>query len=90
MFHSRAMNNKINRIHERPLRLVYSGYSSHFDKLLKKGGSFSIHDRNIQTLAIEIYKFFHGLSPSIMKNIFQVNTNNPYSLRSRINVIVEI
>ena len=30
----------------------------------------------------EIYKFFHGLSPSIMKNIFQVNTNNAYSLRS--------
>ena len=25
---------------------------------------------------------FHGLSPSIIKNIFQVNTNNPYSLRS--------
>ena len=24
-----------------------------------------------------------GLSPSTMKNTFQVNTNNPYSLRSR-------
>ena len=90
MFHSRSMNNKINRIHERPLRLAYSDYSSNFDDLIKKGGSFSIHDRNIQTLAIEIYKFFHGLPPSIMKNIFQVNTNNPCSLRSHMNFIVEI
>ena len=82
MFHSRTMNNKINLIHERALRLVYPNYSSNFDELLKKDGSFSIHDKNIQTLAIEIHKFFHGLSPIIIKNIFQVNTNNPHSLRS--------
>ena len=82
MFHSRTMNSKINRIHEKALRLVYSDHSSNFYELLKDG-SFSIHDRNIQTLPIEIYKIFHGFSPSIIKNIFQVNTNNPYSLRSR-------
>ena len=77
------MNNKINRIHERALRLVYSHHVSSFDELLKKGRSFSIHHRNIQSLAIELYKFFHGLSPSIMKNVFHFNTNIPYNLRSR-------
>ena len=73
MFHSRTMNNKINRIHERTLRLVYSDYSSSCDELLKKDESFSIHERNIQTLAIEIYKFFRGLSSSIMffKTVFK-------------------
>ena len=81
MFHSRTMNNKVSRIHERDLRLVYSDYSFSFDELLQNG-SFSIHDWNIQTLAIEIHTFFHGLWLSIMKNIFQVNTNNPYSVRS--------
>ena len=83
MFHSRTMKSKINRIHERAIRLTYSHCSSNFDELLKKDGSFSIHCRNIQMLAIEKYKFFHGLSPDITKNIFQVNTNNPYRLRSR-------
>ena len=58
MFYSGTMNNKINRIHERALRLVYSDHVSSFDELLKKGGSFSIHHRNIQRLAIELYKFF--------------------------------
>ena len=38
---------------------------------------------NIQSLAIELYKFFHGLSPSIMKSAFHLNTNIPYNLRSR-------
>ena len=83
MFHSRTMNNKINRICERALRLVYSDCNSNFDELLKRDGSFSIHDRSIQILAMETYKFFHGVSLSVMKNIFQVKTNNPYSLRSR-------
>ena len=58
MFHSRTISNKINRIHGRALRLVYSDCNSNFDELFKKNESFSIHDRNVQTLAIEIYKFF--------------------------------
>ena len=83
MFHSRTMNNKINHTHERALRLVYSDHVSSFDELLKKDRSFSIHQRNIQSLANELYKFFHGLSPSIMKIVFHFNTNIPYNLWSR-------
>ena len=83
MFHSRIMNYKINRIDVRALRLVSSDHVSSFDELLKKDRSFSIHHRNTQSLAIELCKFFHGLSPSIMKNVFHLNTNIPYNLRSR-------
>ena len=83
MFHSRTMNNKINRTHERVLRLVYSDHFSSFDELLNKDRSFSVHHRNIQSLAIELYNFFHGLSPSIMKNVFHFNTDIPHNLRSR-------
>ena len=32
----------------------------------------SIHHRNIQTLAIEMYKVTNGLSPEIMNEIFQI------------------
>ena len=83
MFHSRAMNNKINRIHEKALKLVYSDHVIYFHQLLKKDRSFSIHHRTIGSLAIELYKFFHGLSASTMKNIFHFNINIPYNLRSR-------
>ena len=50
MFHSRTMNNKINRIHEGALRLVYFYHVSSLDKLLKKDKSSSIHHMNIRKL----------------------------------------
>ena len=82
MFPARTMNNKINSIDERRLRLTYYDQVSSFGELLKKDRSFSVHHRIIQSLAIELYNFFNGLSPSIMKNIFHFNTNIPYNLRS--------
>ena len=83
MLHSRTPNNKINRIHERALRTVYSDYNSSFNKLIDKDGSFTINQRNVQSLAIEIYKYLHGLSPEILNEVFKVNEAIPYDLRMR-------
>ena len=54
MFHSKTLNNKINCLYERVLRIVYSNYKSSFCEFLEKNKSFSIHHKNIQSLAIEI------------------------------------
>ena len=59
MFHSRSLNNKINRIHERALRITYNDKSSNFQELLDKDNSVTIHHRNIRTLAIKTYKLKH-------------------------------
>ena len=51
MLHSGTLNNEINLLHERAQRIVYSDYKSSFNTILEKDGSFSIHHRNIQSLA---------------------------------------
>ena len=56
MFCSRSCNNRINKLHERALRLVYDDYESSFNVLLNKNKSFSIHHQNIQKLMTEVYK----------------------------------
>ena len=79
MFHSQSLN-KINQIHERALKITYNDKSSSFQKLLDKDNSVTIHHRNIKILATETYKFFQGLSPPPMDEIF-VERNSSYSLR---------
>ena len=82
MFHDRGMENKINRVHERALRCVYKDDVSTFKELLKKYNSFTIHHRNIQAMAIEMFKLRNDLGPSLLANIFQVNNNVRPGLRS--------
>ena len=55
MFHSCNLNNKINRLYERCLRVIYNDKTSSFEQLLENYNSVSLHHRNIQALAIEMY-----------------------------------
>ena len=70
--HSRKLNNRINLIHERGLRMVYEDYTSTFEDLLKIDGSVTIHHRNVQLVAVEMFKVKHGFCPEIMKDLFQL------------------
>ena len=81
MFLSRSLNNKINRLHERCLRMIYNDKHSNFEELLVKDNSVSIHHNNIHTLAIEIYKVAKGICPEIMNDIFKLRENTHYNLR---------
>ena len=82
MFHSRTLNNKINKPHERALRLVYDKQNLTFQELLDLDDSITIHHKNIQKLAIEMFKIKNNLSPPLMKGIFKENTNT-YDLRNK-------
>ena len=82
MIHNRFLNNKINDIHERALRIIYNDYSSSFQDLLTKDESVTIHQPNLQQLAIEIFKVKIGIAPIIINEIFTFVKNNTYNLRS--------
>ena len=43
MFHSRKLNNNINKLHERVLRITYKDQNSSFESLLKKDSSTTTH-----------------------------------------------
>ena len=75
MFHSRTLNNEINKLHEPCLRIVYGDNTSSFEELLDTENSISVHHRNIKVLATELYKIVNGLSPEIMKEVLTFNDN---------------
>ena len=82
MFHSRTLNTRINKIHERSLRIVYDDNTSSFEELLIKDKSFSIHERNIHSLAIELYKVVNNLSPKVMSLVFPLKETESYHSKS--------
>ena len=84
MFHSRALNNKINSIHERALRITYNDSKSTFEELLNKDNSVSIHHRNLQVLAIKMFKIKNNMAPEFLNEIFQ-NRALLYNLRTNSN-----
>ena len=82
MFHGRQINDKINKLHERALRIVYNDTITSFEELLVKDKTFTIHHQNIQSLAIEIYKSMNNLPGGNLSEFF-VSNNHNYNLRSR-------
>ena len=73
MFHSRKLNNKINRIHEKCLHII----------TINNHNLVSVHYRNIQIPATELYKIVNRLSPDIMKALFPLKNNLSYYTRNR-------
>ena len=76
MFTSQYLNNALNSIRKRVLRL-----QAPFDRLLEDNKQKIMHQKNIESLAIEIYKFQAGLTAPIMSDLFVTKENN-YNLRN--------
>ena len=71
MFHSRALNNRINKLHERALRLVLQNKNLSFNELTKLGNAVTIHQRNLEVFVPVIFKVKNNLSPEIKKQGFE-------------------
>ena len=61
MFCEGKTNTRINHVHEMALTIVCKDNSLCFDQLLQIDKSCNIHHKNIQTLAIELYKVKNNL-----------------------------
>ena len=81
MNHNKSVNKKINNLHERALRLIYCDHSSNFQELLQRNNSVTIHQKNIQALAIMMHKVVNKIAPTIVSELFSFSNVN-YSLRS--------
>ena len=82
MFYGRQVSNRINKLQERSLRMIYQDNITSFEELLEKDKSFTVHQNNIKQLMIEMYKVVHGLASDVMKDIFTPCMHN-FNLRSQ-------
>ncbi len=71
-FSSTKSVEKIEKIQERALRLLFNDSTSSYDNLLSKAGKCSMRISRLRTLCIEIYKTVSKLNPPFIQNIFKL------------------
>jgi len=93
MFHVRKLEKKINHLHEKCLRIVYSDQLSTFEQLLEKDNAIKFHHRNLQQLSMELYQCKNNIS-DLTKEIFihdenikTVTRKTPYFRSREINSV---
>ena len=75
MFCSKKSTNKINIIHERSLRIIQKEYESLYPLLFEEAHQITFHQRYINSLMIEVYKYLNGHSRDIINDIFKLREN---------------
>ena len=83
-----SSNNKINWLHEQCQCILQTIKS--WRNFFKNDGSIFIHHQNIRFLAIKMFKVFKGISPQILKEIFQFKDAVPYQLRLQIDLQISL
>ena len=86
MIHTKQLNNRINSLHEKALRVTFQNRNSSFSKLLKLEKLASIYYRYIKYLLTEIYKVKMGLSPPVVSDIFSLNQNSSCNITSGVSM----
>ena len=71
MFCPKRSTKKINAVHERSLRIILNDYESPYPLFLEKAHQITFHQRSINYLMVEVYKYLNGHSPDIMNDIFK-------------------
>ena len=80
MFCGQAMNDRVNNVHKRALRVLLNDYTSSFEELLHRIEEVTIHDKNLQKLMLEEYRCMTSGNPSFLWEFFNKKVL-PYSLR---------
>ena len=63
------------------IRILYNDFKSSFKTLLEKDGTVSIHVKNLQKLATEMFKISKNFSVPLMSELFYQKVNH-YDLRN--------
>ena len=75
MFCFKRSTKKINTVHERSLRIIRNDYESLYLLLLEETHQTTFHQRCINSVMIEVYKYLNRHSTDIMNDIFKLREN---------------
>ena len=80
MFCSRQSTHSIRKLEERALRIINDVPKKNFQDLISRYKEYTIHQRNLQTLMLEIYKITNNIAQPVMNSLLLFRENK-YNIR---------
>ena len=79
-------NNKIEKIQERALRILYQDYTSPYSVLVQNAGTTTIFISRLKYLLIEVFKCLNRTNSACLNDMFSIK-QSPYSLRDPLKLV---
>ena len=79
-FCGKTKNQKLEKIQERTLRILYDDYTSIYDELLDKAGTNTLLINRLRLMALTVFKSINSLNPPCLNDIFS-KKSVPYRMR---------
>ena len=79
-------SNKIEKIQQRCLRIIYKDYESSNEKMLEMANTTTLVISRLRLLLLEVFKSIHHLNPKCISDLFELK-HIKYSLRNPIKVL---
>ena len=73
---------KLKKLHERALRIVYQDSKLDYGSLIGKSGQVSLRMNMVRILSIEVYKCVEGTNPYYLNEMFSLS-NSHYDFRDQ-------
>ena len=80
MFCGKTNLNKLEKLQERALAVVYGDNSLDYDDMLQRSGQLRIRINLVRLVAIEMFKCTKGINPAYMNDMF-IDKQSKYNLR---------
>ena len=87
MFYRKQDYLEVEKIHYKALKVVYNSNEC-YEELLIRNNEVSIHQKQLRSLATEIYKSLTDVNPDFMKNYFSIK-EIPYRLSALIMELIQ-
>ena len=79
-FCSQVNNQKLEKIQERALRILFADYNSSYTELLGRAGTTTLLIQRLHLIALTVFKSLHGLNPPCLNDMFTPK-QVPYRMR---------
>lgn len=82
-FCGKMNNNKMEKLHERSMRIVHNDFSSSYSELLQKGRTTTILAARLKQLVVEVFKAVNGFSPPCVSELFHTQKYFTFPVRCK-------